>query len=96
MQQKAGGAAPSALAGTHVNAEVSGGAVHLPAWGQSSGGVLQGDGGGEDGHGEPDRHETSGASEGPTVSRVDVRLEVRRRVVKNIPLRAESNRNLPG
>lgn len=81
-QWKAGGAAPSALVGTHVNAEVSGGAVHLPAWGQSSGGVLQGDGGGEDGHGEPDGHGTSGASEGPTVSRMDVRLEVGTEEVK--------------
>lgn len=51
--------------------------MHLPAWRQSFGGVLQGDGGREDGHGEPDHQETSGTSEGPTVSRVDVRLEVR-------------------
>lgn len=51
--------------------------MHLPAWRQSFGGVLQGDGSREDGHGEPDRQDTTGTTEGPAVSRVDVRLGVR-------------------
>lgn len=72
----------AALAPTHVNVEVSGGAGDLPAWRQSFGGVLQGDGSREDGHGELDHQEASGTSEGPTVSRVDVRLEVRAHELK--------------
>lgn len=64
---------------THVNAEVPGGAVHRPARRQSSGRVLHGDGRGEDGHGEADHQEARGASEGPAVPRVDVRLEVGKR-----------------
>lgn len=75
--------APGA-ARTHVNAEVSGGAVHLPAWCQSFGGVLQGDGSREDGHGEPDYQVTAGTSEGPTVSRIHVRLEFRSRRVNSV------------
>lgn len=64
--------------------------MHLPAWRQSFGGVLQGDGSGEDGHGEPDHQETFGTFEGPAVSRVDVRLEVRTDV-QNVILTSLNN-----
>lgn len=39
--------------------------------------MLQGDSSREDRHGEPDHQEPAGTSEGPTVSRIDIRLEVR-------------------
>lgn len=77
-------ALPGGIARTHVNTEVSGGTVHFPRWCQSFGGVLQGDGSREDRHGEPDHQEPAGTSEGPTVSRIDIRLEVRSERVKNV------------
>lgn len=66
---------PTAAALSYVDAEVSRGAAQRPAWCQRSGDVLQGEGGGEDPHGEADHQESSGASEGPAVSWMDVRLQ---------------------
>lgn len=60
---------------SYVDGEVSGGAVQRPAGGQRFGDVLEGEGRGQDPHGEPDHQEARGASEGPAVPRVDVGLQ---------------------
>lgn len=60
---------------SYVDAEVSGGAAQSPARGQSFGDVLEGEGSGEDPHGEADHQEALGASEGPAVSWMDVWLQ---------------------
>ena len=60
---------------SYVDAEVSGSAVQRPAGSQGFGEVLQGEGRGEDPHGETEHQETCGASERPAVSWMDVRLQ---------------------
>lgn len=64
-----------AAALSYVDVEVSGGAAQCPAGCQDFGDVLQGEGGGEDPHGEADHQEAGGASEGPAVPWMDVRLQ---------------------
>lgn len=49
--------------------------MQRPAGRQDSWDVLQGEGGGEDPHGEADHQEARGASEGPAVSWMDVWLQ---------------------
>lgn len=62
---------------THVDVEVLGGAGDDPLGREGSGDVLQGDGRGADGAGEPDDGEALGAAEGPAVPGVDVWLRGR-------------------
>lgn len=65
------------LGSTHVDAEVLGGAGDDPLGREGSGDVLQRDGRGADGAGEPDDGEALGAAEGPAVPGVDVWLRGR-------------------
>lgn len=65
-----------AAARPYIDTEVSGGTRQRPTWSQNFGDVFQGEGGGADPHGEADHQESSGTSEGPAVSRMDVWLQV--------------------
>lgn len=62
---------------THVDGEVLGGAGDDPLGREGSGDVLQRDGRGADGAGEPDDGEALGAAKGPAVPGVDVWLRGR-------------------
>lgn len=75
IKQKLNGVILLAASRSYVDAEVSGGAAQRPAGCQDFGDVLQGEGIGEDPHGEADHQEAGGASEGPAVPWLDVRLQ---------------------
>lgn len=68
---------PPPLGSTHVDAEVLGGAGDDPLGREGSGDVLQRDGRGADGAGEPDDGEALRAAEGPAVPGVDIWLRGR-------------------
>jgi len=75
MQQELNRTSCSSAALSYVDAELSRGAAKRPAGRQGFGDVLQGEDGGQNPHGEPDHQEACGASEGPAVPWMDVRLQ---------------------